>query len=381
VTMRASSLARLAACPGGAALPQANTSSGWAEAGTERHAWLAELVRTRDPACAPEAFYDAAAAILEHIPAGAVAEVDLSYEHEGRTVLTGHPDVLALLPDAVFIADHKGYEEVDCAEVNWQVRSYAAMAAKRHGRDRAFVLIIYVREGRAPWFDAAELDALELAAILEEVRGIEARIERERAKVAAGLMPDVAEGKHCKYCPAAHACPAKTALIRQLVDGTAASTLAGLSFLSDEEAALAWEEIGRYTALLNRMKTALIARASERPLPLRNGSVLCKVRSQGNESLDGDVAWKVIDEIYGRDAADEAVTRKATKKRIDDAIRKWLPPGQVLTKAKARVYEAIRAAGGSEKPWRDVVEEVPAAQINAADHRQLAGNTEAQKET
>jgi hypothetical protein len=357
--MRSSSLGRLAACPGSAALPQGNTSSVWADDGTERHAWLGRLIVTRDTDVAPAAYYEAALDILDRIPAGAASEVELSYEHEGRVILTGHADVVAVLPDAVLVADWKSFEDVGPAESNWQVRSYAAMAAQRFCRDRAIVLIIYVREGQAPYVNAAELDALDLAAVLEDVRLVDARVWNERAKVAAGAMPDVAEGKHCRYCPAAHACPAKTALIRQLVDGTAAQTLASLSFISDEEAALAWERIAQYSALLNRMKSALIARASDRPIPLRNGMELRKVSKQGNERLDGDIAWKVIGDMFGRDCADAAVERHASKKQIDGALRKWLPPGETLTKVKERVYKAIRARGGAEKPWKEDVAEVP----------------------
>lgn len=357
--MRSSSLGRLAACPGSAALPQAHTSSQWADDGTERHEWLARLVTTRDPDVAPADYYEAAIAILERIPEGASVEVPLSYEVDGRAVLTGHADVLAVLPDTVLLADWKGWEDVERAERNWQVRSYAAMAAAQHGKDRAIVMIVYVREGKAPWFDVAEMDGIELAAVLEDVLALETRIASERAKVTAGVMPDVAEGAWCKYCPAAHVCPAKTALIRQLVSGETAARVDGIGALTDEECAVAWEEVDRHMALLKRMKSALIARAAMAPIRLRNGNTLMKVRTQGNEKIDGDIAWKAIGALYGRDVADEAVERRASKKAIDAAIRKHLPPGEKLKDAQAAVYARIRAEGGSERPWKDDVAEVP----------------------
>jgi len=361
--MRSSSLPRLAACPGSAALPQANTSSAWSEGGTDRHAWLAALVTSRDASKVPAEYYEAAIAILERVPDGAGAEVALSYENEGRVVLSGHADVVAVLFDRVLVVDFKGFERVDAAATNRQTKSYAAMAAERFGRDKATVIIAYVRENALPYFDEAHFDELELAAELEEVRAVERRIERERAKVAAGLMPDVAEGRHCKYCPAAHACPSKVALVRHLVDGTAEATLAKLSFLSDEDAATAWERIAQYTALLGRMKAALMARASQKPIPLRNGMMLAEVSKLGNESLDGDVAWQVVNKLYGRDAADEAVTREASKKQIDAIVRKYLQPGDKLKDAKERVYKLIRDEGGSERKTKMAVEEVPAAAL------------------
>jgi hypothetical protein len=353
----ASDLPRVFACPGSAALAKARTTSQWAEDGTDRHAEKEAAVIDGDL----EFLH---ADIRALIPEGAttLAEVALAYDvatGRGRqigvgkarrygalapTEIPGTIDLLAITPDRLIIVDHKGFQYVGAADQNEQVGFYALAAARTYSIDDVTVAIGY-EVGRP---SISELDALDHDAFHERLVRLRARIADQVAKVSRGHLPDVSEGPGCRYCPGAHVCPAKTALVRRLVTGGEADELELMMPLDDDTARIAYERLGHARNLLKRVENALHARAAERPIPLGGGRFFGMRKTRGNEELDGETVHAVLVERYGVQTADTAVTREATKKSLEDALRFVAPKGK-LTATKDAVLKEVRDRGGAKR--------------------------------
>lgn len=353
----ASSLGRAFACPGSLHLPIANTSSKDAREGTARHAEQEDAIRGRDLSRLP-------AELAALIPDGAVvrAEVAVAYDVSTGTTrelgtsigraygtlapfeIPGTIDLFATAPGFCLVADHKGHELVDPPTRNEQLLFGALCAAKLCGIDEAIAAISYLPTGEVVH---ATLDALDLDAFAARLRQLQFAIAAQAGK----RPPDVSENKHCKYCPSAHVCPAKVSLVKQLARGEDVL----LEPLTVDTAALAYERLGHAKRLLRRIEDAIFAFARDRPIPLKNGNVLGVHEKLGNETLDGDTVWKVVEDMFGRDVADAAVVRDATKKRLEEALKcaGVLP----VAKHKAAVLAAVKKLGGIDrKRTMDVVE-------------------------
>lgn len=365
----ASALERALRCPGSFALPQANTSSRWAQDGTANHAESEAAVNAGD---LPEDV----ARILGAAGGTARAEIAMAYDVSTDTArilgygldrdygelgpyeIPGTADIGAYDDQRVYVIDRKLWQQVTPAEANKQLAHLALALCRALGKSEARVALLY--EARRP--DVADLDALDLDAHAARLRGLKSSIAEQRARYASGLMPDVAEGAWCRHCPAAHACPAKVALVRRLVSGEEASDLEMLMQLDDEAAAFAYERLGQAKALLKRIEAALYARAAEAPIPLGGGRFLGKHTKPGVERLDGDTVYDTVRDMYGQAIADLAVERKATKTALKAALKEsGVKP---LAKAELAVLDAVRAAGGSTRESTETIGEyVQAAQL------------------
>lgn len=374
----ASALDRAFACPGSFVLSQANTTSVYAEHGIGNHA---EQEIAIESGLVPDE-------IVRHLGAAADtarAEVRLAYDYatdRGRilgygstrdysdlapTEIAGTADVVAYDDDRVYIVDRKLWQAATEAERNSQLRHLAIAACRAIGRSEARVILIY--EARRP--DVADLDAVDLATHRARLRGLERALAEQASRVARGLMPDVAEGKHCVHCPAAHACPAKVALVRRLISGEEVDDIELLMTLDDEAAAFAYERYGQALSMLKRIGSALYARAAESPIPLGNGRYFGKHTKPGAERLDGDTVYDIVRDMHGQAVADLAVERKATKTALKAALKEaGVKP---LAKAEAAVLAAVRAAGGATKESTETIGEYTAAP-------QLVENTNSETE-
>jgi PD-(D/E)XK nuclease superfamily len=135
-------------------------------------------------------------------------EVELTV-HEPLVDLSGHADVLSLRPDGageVRILDWKsGYSDESHEH---QLRGYAFLACAVHAVETARVCLVHLRARTADWqtYTRAELRGW--------FDGLVSRLLQPGAYRA---------GQHCGYCPRAHECAARTALVRQaslaLLDG------------------------------------------------------------------------------------------------------------------------------------------------------------------
>jgi len=117
--------------------------------------------------------------------------------------LPGRPDKIHLWPEAMLISDWKfGYAEVERAEMNLQLRSYAVIGSDNYGsKPNVFVSII---QPRARYDERISLARYEPA-----------DIEQARIQIANILIateppdaPLVAGEEQCQYCRAKLICPA-----------------------------------------------------------------------------------------------------------------------------------------------------------------------------
>jgi hypothetical protein len=372
----ASQVERLIACPGSAALPQARTVTVWSDAGEERHEWLARVVETGDAGEAPEHWREQAeeivATLLPHLADGIEAESPLAYDvatGEARRLPRGaHRDYRELGPFEIAMTvdvlvaggrpvvwDFKGFLDVAPAERNWQLRVAALAVARLVGATEVDVAICYVREGQRLRWDRAVVDYIDLEEAARRLRALHGAVAEQVAQVAARRLPTVSQGPHCRFCPSHASCPASTALIRRLTSGAEVDELGLLRPLDDATARAAYERLQAAKQMLKRIEGALYAHAAERPIPLGEGRFFGKHDTPGREEIDGDIAWRVVSELHGRDLADAAVERSASKASIKRALQgaKVTP----VAAAEREILRLVRAAGGAQRRESERVEE------------------------
>lgn len=365
----ASYLPRVVACPASFVLPQEREEKGRPAAqGTAIHAYLAAVgTKGREAALAdvPEEFRDVCDAIpLERLPLNLAAEVTLAIDLEtgaarelGRdlnrdysaalpTEIVGTVDALGMNDDEVLIIDWKsGRGHVDPAARNWQLLALAVAAARVYGKSRARVGIGFVPEGSKPWFDWADLDALDLDAALYQLRKMARRIEKARADLAAGRTPETTPNVHCRYCPAWKSCPSQTALLRQVVAAPAEIEREVMTLLTPETARAAYERIKLVSAVVKRVEQAVYAWAATSPIDLGDGNVLGMTTTQ-KESVDGDKALPVLRAKFGDAVAEAACERSTSKAAINRALKKVeRSKGTSFAEVERDALAALREAG------------------------------------
>lgn len=273
---------------------------------------------------------------------------DRGYENRGPFVVFGTADIVGRSPDGLRVAvvDRKGFNEQTPAHRNPQV-SILALAITRALKLRAADVAIWPR---AAAMDVASLDAMDLDAFAVDAKAALVEVVRAKEVYARGEILKFNEGRHCTYCPAFAACPQKQALALTLKGEPALR----LDLTNDNDAADAYEFARKVRELLKRLDAAVFARAAERPIPLKDGRVLGPLTKPGNERLDGDVVWRVVADRHGRDIADAAVIRTATKSRLKDALK--FAGVSSLAKAEREVLDAVREAGGSVRKESTAIE-------------------------
>ena len=279
----------------------------------------------------------------------------------GPTEIPGTIDLL-IRNDTLTVLDWKMHTDVGSPDENAQVMAYSLAAARAFGVSDVQIVVAYIEadeEGNVRLLRplvVRQVDAIDLDVFASKLRGILAAVEVQRAKA----VPDVRENRHCRHCPAAPHCPAKTALIRRLVSGGERDELELMMPLTPATAAIAWERLGHARALLKRIETALYAFASTQDIPLRNGNVLGKRIKQGNEKLDGAITFQVLSELYGPDVAEAATGRVATKVKLEAALK--AAGVKPLAPAMKKTLDAIAQNGGSKRDLKESVDEHTAGQ-------------------
>jgi hypothetical protein len=371
----ASQLTRLFRCPASNSFPCVRSTSEASERGVAIHAFLEDaIMRGRDAALASvaEEYRDVCEAIpIDRIP-HVTPELAFAYDVEtgvarvlgrgigrkygalGNSEIAGTADVVGGSDGMVYVGDYKtGRSYVEPAERNLQLAFLALAAARAYRVTSATVEILRVREHGELWIDRATLDVFDLDALATRLRYLVRHVHEADDRVSRGEVPNLSEGPWCDYCPSYLACPAKVGLVKRLALGTELDEIELMTRpLDPEVAGVAYERIVSAERMLARLKRSIYAVARERPIPLPSGNVLGEVTRQGNERLDGDIAWRVVERMHGREIADAAVTRGATKA----GLRRALSGARGAFDA---VLAEIRAEGGAEKPMRTGVEEYP----------------------
>lgn len=372
----ASSIPRLLQCPVSALLPQHDYKTKYAEDGTNHHADLEAAIDVGDEDAIP-------AHILSLVQEGDVMITELAFAYDpvadtarelGRITreqyatlvregeLPGKPDLIIKGNGRIIIVDHKSFEEVDDAERNAQAATYALMAARAWGYDECDVSISYRATWRKPSY--ATLNALDLASHGDRLRKLRSDIE------AASQQPQlfINDGKHCKYCPAfLSGCSRQEALARRVKSGELARQAESLIPLhDDDEAATALDLLERIKMFKQRLEAAIHARAAERPIPRPDGTVWGPRETEGNRSIDGDAAYELLREKYGQAVADKAVTRDATQKGIEAALKQ--AGVKSASKAKDSIMKQLEETGKVARKKKTVWEAYDPTKAEAARH-------------
>lgn len=369
----ASALARIIACPGSEALPHINRTSEYAEAGTWRH-WYLEHVGKLGSEKALEGVPDHYKPMcdeidLEGLPTSLAMELAFAYNWRtgearelgrglhrnysmcGPDDIAGTIDALGLTDDAIYVGDFKGWALVKARE-NAQLLFAALCATKVFDHDKAIMEIINVRGGHN-WRSKATADIFDLGAFAEKLKTTMLIVEQ--VKGGATLNPAVVEGDHCRYCPAYDSCPAKTKMLLVMAGGQSLPTL------NRDGARKAYETWKAMKKLTDVAGSRLYAYAEHNTIDLGDGLVFGSHETLSNESIDGDVAYELIRKRLGQKYADKAVTRKATKGNLTNAIR-LAKKDSVISGTQKREVESIltelRASGAATRqPSKTITEE------------------------
>jgi hypothetical protein len=358
VNWSASSIPRLFQCATSAVLPQHDHSTADAQTGQQYHSdqeaaidvgdedaihhFVQSLISEGDETFTELAFaYDPetdTARELDRISRDEYAKLVRPGE------LPGKSDLIIKGNGRVIVVDHKGILEVEDADRNAQTATYALMVARAWGFDEVDVAIVYRAAWRRPTY--ATLNALDLAAHGDRLRRLRVDI------LTAREMPQmfINDGAWCRYCPAfLSGCPRQESLARRVANGADV-----VPFADDDEAARALDLLGRIKMLAGRIEGALKARAKDRPFSLPDGRVYGPHEKLGNRVIDGDAAYEVLREKYGQEVADKAVTRKATQKGIEEALKKAGVKG--ATARKDALVKQLEEAGKVKRETKVEIE-------------------------
>ena len=415
-----SSIGREVECMASAVLPHTKSTSPRALRGTVLHAFMAARAKasTDDEKAealelVPEEWRAAAAAI--EVPGfiqDGVAELAIAWSpstglarelgrdgaidhHDIKAMLRGDEmggiiDWLGLTPDGVVIIDYKfSYgATIDKAEINGQMRSYAAMACALFNRERAHLKVARIPDNGIPWWSHADLDAYGIIAagiyVRQHLRARDAALEAYRSN---GTIPTPIEGTWCGFCPAANACPAKVALLLATLAGDEekAALVASLPEpLSQEAAAELWPKLVQAEKLIERLKGNVkdMARIWG-GLKLPNGNILTEVEAP-RESVDPIFARPVLEARFGVQQTNTAIKteEKLTKASLDVLLKAHSSHGKTA-KLKREVYGDLEEAGALRTVVLHLVQEVvpTSKKLKPAEEKpQLAANNDVQPE-
>ena len=374
-----SALDRIYACPVSETLPHVDEVNEDQARGTAVHDFLYNVSRMgRDAAldAVPDEWREVCASIdLDRLPAcdpdSWAGEVAMAYDtltdtarEIGRgigrdygetlpTEIPGSVDVVGLTDDCAVVVDYKGrWSAAPPARVNKQVRFYALCACRIWNKPSARVGICRVGDDGSAVWDWATFDGFELDEIANEVCGTQDEVAAAREGRRKAVI-----GPHCRYCPALAHCPAQNRLALALGAGDALSvaidapneadvTEAIVGSLTPENAAQAWHRLKAAKRIVDQVDAALRAYAGFQPLDLGNGKTLA-ARPGKRDSVDGEVAYRVLRDRFGEEVAASAVGFDSSKAAIDRALK---PVAKQFGKPRApivrEVLQEIEAQGG-----------------------------------
>lgn len=371
----ASSLPRLFLCLASGLLKQTAYNTEYAEAGKERHGTIESGVVAGDLSSMPakvralvegmtvraevSVVYDAAT----HTARELGAQLGRSYGTLKPFEIPGTIDLLAVGDGRVVIADWKGYEAVDGAERNRQILLYALAVALIYRVFEVTVAIAYLSdEDRA--IEVVTLEMPELDVYADELKAL----QLSAAKASTNPHAYEVVGRHCKYCPAFLDCDKQKQLEADFKANVIASKFNSvIPFENDQDAADAFDLFERMQLFIQRVRSAIYARAAERPIPLNNGKMLGEREKLGGREIDGDAAYALIREKYGQEVADKAVRREAAQTWIKAALTGHKDV-KSAEKAKDELVELLDKAGKVKRKKSVAIEQydTPLARLKAS---------------
>lgn len=255
------------------------------------------------------------------------------------------------------VKDYK-YREAPPALVNWQLKGIALALARAYDLDEVDVELIFLGLGQRR--DRAVFTASDLLLASVELREAQDRALAARAAYARGEHIEPIEGPHCKYCPCAWTCPAKTGLIRAALGGELRAPV------DPSEAARLRPRIKEAIKLLTAIDDQIKERAEEQPILVERAedgteTWLGAITEPGDEKLDAKIvipiAARVLDvapedtDAFVAEVATMKLTKKALKKAISDRVLR----GAGAATERLILAEAT-AVGGVSRPITTTVD-------------------------
>jgi len=318
--LTASKLELATSCPAAFGLEWRDDRTVYSEIGKANHAEFERRILAGD---IPEA-------LTTHFPNVTqwFAEAKLAWNiatHEGRiighggdrnytsveplTEMAGTCDVYGIDGDRVIVVDFKLRYFTKAAE-NLQLRWYATVLASALGKQLATVAIF--PEVGAP--SIAELDFFHFEDFATRLEAITLAVNKPSDEFNVGPQ--------CRTCPGFLACPRNHHELALARSGATDVELLSLPLETDEGAAATYDLLVKLETLAKRVRSAVIARSMERPIPLSGGLGLVYGPRPvaGARRIDGDKAYELIRSTYNQEIADAAVTRDATQVSIKAAF-------------------------------------------------------------
>ncbi len=253
---------------------------------------------------------------------------------------------------AVVVLDLKfGHGHVPRAAVNMQTDTYLLMLSRALGAmyGRAGIVRVW---GDEVWTDVVERDPLELDDHFELLRDLARLVDAIRATSPASARPPPVEGHWCTYCPAFLHCPAKRALLAEVVrDPDAALQPPTDGAITPAQLGAGWLRVKRARQVVERVEAAYKELARIEPIPLGDGKVLGE-REIEHEGLDDYRAAKILSEQL-------AVGAVPIGRTIADAARTQMTWASLKRALEAHLMPLLpRTAKGKPQPYAPVERDI-----------------------
>jgi hypothetical protein len=232
-------------------------------------------------------------------------------------------------------ADWKtGYESVPEARTSLQM-ALIALCLAALGCEAVEVAIVRVDDDGGLHWDRHVMDTLDLEDAHARVAAVLAAVQAARAARRRGEAPKVAEGGHCKWCPAKGSCPVYAREANALgMAGESWVQAARAQLEANDDAAHWLLKVQRAGEVLEVMQGLVKDRVRKAPVTLPDGRV-AQIKTQQRKRIDGKLALALLDDLYGPEVAKAAAAVTVTQTSLAEAVGADLAP-RVLQDLDAR---------------------------------------------
>lgn len=331
MNIHASQLARVMACPGSLFfkdLPPQETNEA-AKEGTAAAEYLEKFLtgqRIDTHASNGVAFNDdmkfyakeVADEILPMAKNGVTCEQQVDWQVTSTTTLKGRYDVSYVNNETLIVGDYKyGFGLVE-VEYNWQLIAYAIGEVIRLNRSFENI-ILEIYQPRAHHEDGPFRNWLISYSTLLEYKS---KIEEHVTNIENGLQ-DLTTGPHCRYCPAATACPAFNKAYHRGVEVTQSFVQDNLD---ENELSYQLDLVARIEEIVKTRKQSLEQLAVHR---IREGQIIPNYISEdryGHRTWKDNINPEAIKLMTGADITETVLLSpaKAEKRGVPKKLMKTL---------------------------------------------------------